>query len=211
MTISPRCLTQIEPYFRAWSAHDPAAVAAAFAEGGAYTDPAVAAPPSAPAVAEYAQALLAGFPDLNFEIISAQPAGVGAVVARWLMHGTNTGPLHGLPPSGRPVALPGADLITVADGKIGAVEGYFDRQAMAEQLGLQVFMQPHAAGPFQFGYAVRAAAASREPAGAVSLTWIDARSPEEADQVRALTRPMAAAACGSRFTGGSRPRTGRTR
>jgi steroid delta-isomerase-like uncharacterized protein len=176
MTISPGCLMQIEPYFRAWNAHDPEALSGA-------------------AVAEHAQALFAGFPDLNFEVLSAQladGAGGGTVVARWLMRGTNTAPLRGLPPSGRSVALPGVDLITVVDGKIGSVEGYFDRQTMAEQLGLQVLIQPHAAGPFQFGYAVRAAAGSREPPGAVSLTWIDARSSEEADQVRATSRPLAA-------------------
>jgi steroid delta-isomerase-like uncharacterized protein len=145
MTISPGCLMQIEPYFKAWNAHDPEAVAAAFVEGGTYTDPAVAGPLSGPALAEHAQALFAGFPDLNFEVLSAQPvdggASGGTVVARWLMRGTNTGPLRGLPPSGRSVALPGVDLITVVDGKIGSVEGYFDRQTMAEQLGLQVLIQ----------------------------------------------------------------------
>lgn len=96
------------------------------------------------------------------------------------------------PPSGRSVALPGVDLITMVDGKIGSVEGYFDRQTMAEQLGLQVLIQPHAAGPFQFGYGVKATAGSRKPPGAVSLTWIDVRSQEEADQVRAISRPLAA-------------------
>jgi steroid delta-isomerase-like uncharacterized protein len=197
MDISPSCLMQIEPYFKAWNAHDPGAVAAAFTEDGTYTDPTVAGPPlTSAALAEHVQALFAGFPDLAFVILSAQPmdggASGGTVVARWLMRGTNTGPLRGLPPSGRSVALPGVDLITIADGKIGSVEGYFDRQTMAEQLGLQVLVQPHAAGPFQFGYAVRATTGSTKVPAAVSLTWIDARSEEEADQVRAISRPLAA-------------------
>jgi heme-degrading monooxygenase HmoA len=63
---------------------------------------------------------------------------------------------------------------------------------MAEQLGLQVLVQPHSADPFRFGSAVRAASGSRKTPGAVSLTWIDARSAEEAEQVRAISRPLAA-------------------
>lgn len=51
---------------------------------------------------------------------------------------------------------------------------------------------PTEPGPFQFGYAARATVASHEPPGAFSLTWIDARSQEEADQVRATARAVAA-------------------
>ena len=103
------------------------------------------------------------------------------------MRGTNTGPLRGQFPTGRGVALAGVDVITLADGKIGSVQGYFDRQTMAEQLGLQVIVQPHAIGPFQFGYAARAAGDSCKVPGAVGLTWLDTRSEEEAQQVRELT------------------------
>ena len=81
---------QVEPYFQAWNAHDPEEVAAAFADGGTYTDPTVTGPPlTGSAVAEHARALFAGFPDLSFEILSAQPvngAG-GTVMAQWLMRG----------------------------------------------------------------------------------------------------------------------------
>jgi steroid delta-isomerase-like uncharacterized protein len=196
MAAMPGSLMHVESYFQAWNARDPEAVAAAFAEGGTYTDPTVTGPPlSAAALAERVPGLFAGFPDLSFEVLSAdavEGAADATVVARWLMRGTNTGPYRGSPPSGRSVALPGVDVITVARGKIGTVEGYFDRQTLAEQLGLQVIVQPHAVGPFQFGYAVRAAAGSTKVPGAVSLTWIDTRSAEEAEQVRAISRPLAA-------------------
>ena len=189
-------MTLVESYFQAWNSRDPDAVPGVFAEGGTYTDPTITGPPlPAPDLAGHVRGLLAGFPDLSFEILSAQPlggaAGGGAAVARWLMRGTNTGPLRGSPPSGRSVALPGVDIITVADGKIAAVEGYFDRQTMAQQLGLQVIVQPRAAGPFEFGYGLRAAGRPAKP-GAVSLTWIEARSPEEADEIRGISRPLAA-------------------
>jgi len=40
---------QVEPYFRAWNAHDPDGVAAALADGGTYTDPTVTGSPLRPA------------------------------------------------------------------------------------------------------------------------------------------------------------------
>ena len=185
-------MTLVESYFQAWNSRDPDAVAAVFAAGGTYTDPTITGPPLPAAdLPGHVQGLLTGFPDLSFDLLSAQPVAGGAAVARWLMRGTNTGPLRGGPPSGRPVALPGVDVITAAGAKIGTVEGYFDRQTMAEQLGLQVIVQPRSAGPFEFGYSVRAAGSKNKP-GAVSLTWIEARSPEEADQIRGISRPLAA-------------------
>jgi len=180
--------SQVEPYFTAWNAHDPDGVAAALADGGTYTDPTVTGSPLAGVqIAEHARALFTAFPDLSFEVIGAPHVIDGTTVARWVMRGTNTGPLRGQLPTGRSVALAGVDVITVADGKIESVQGYFDRQTMAEQLGLQVIVQPHAIGPFQFGYAVRAAGDSQKMPGAVSVTWLDTRSEEEARQVKDLT------------------------
>jgi predicted ester cyclase/heme-degrading monooxygenase HmoA len=193
----------VEPYFRAWNTHDPDGVAAALAEGGTYTGPTITgAPLTGAQIADHARALFTAFPDLTFEVLGSQRVANGTEVAQWLMRGTNTGPLRGLfqtgrsaalpGVTGRSLALPGVDVITVTDGKIGSVQGYFDRQTMAEQLGLQVIVQPHAIGPLQFGYAVRAAGDSRKTPGAVSLTWLDSRSEEEAQQASKLTRQIVA-------------------
>jgi steroid delta-isomerase-like uncharacterized protein len=193
MAMSQSYLMQVESYFTAWNARDPEAVAATLAADGTYTDPTVTGPPLAGAVlAGHARALFASFPDLSFEILSCQPVDgdPGTVLARWLMRGTNTGPWNGRPPTGRPVALRGVDVFTVRAGKIGSVEAYFDRQAMAEQLGFQVRPLPAVAGPFQFGYAARVSAGSSEIPGAVSLTWIDARSEEEAEEIRLRVAAM---------------------
>ncbi len=183
------------PYFEAWNAHDAEAVTAALADGGTYADPTTESPLAGPALAGHVRALCAAFPDLNFEVVSSQPADAGAdgtLVVQWLMRGTNTGSLRGLFPTGRTVALPGVDVITISGGQIRSVEGYFDRQAMAEQLGLQVIVQPHAMGPFEWGYAVRASGDSQKVPGAVSVTWVDTSSADEADQVREIVRPLAA-------------------
>jgi hypothetical protein len=75
---------QVEPYFRAWNAHDPDGVAAALADGGTYTDPTVTGSPLAGAqIAEHARALFTAFPDLSFEVIGAPPVHNGTAVARW--------------------------------------------------------------------------------------------------------------------------------
>jgi len=196
MMATSRSLTQAEAYFDAWNAHDPEAVAAAFTEDGTYTDPTVGQPPlNGEALAEHARALFTGFPDLTFEILRAQPhdnGTRGATAASWLMRGTNTGPLRGLAPTGRAVALRGVDVITFAGDKIKSVEGLFDRQTLSEQLGVQMRTLPPAAGPFQFGYGVRATSGSTKVPGAVSLTWLDVRSPQEAEQVKLTAAAIAA-------------------
>jgi hypothetical protein len=94
--------------------------------------------------------------------------------------------LHGLPPLGGSLALPGVDLVTVENGKIVAVERHFDRQTMAEQLGFQVIVQPGSDGIWQLGYSWRATAGSTAEPGAISLTWTDVRSREEAEQLEAI-------------------------
>jgi steroid delta-isomerase-like uncharacterized protein len=193
MTATLTSQAQVHRYFQAWNDRDPAAVVAAFVEGGTYVDPTVVGPPlSGQALAAHAQALFEGFPDLRFEVPELVTRPDGVTVARWLMRGTNTGPLRGAPPSGQTVALPGVDFIATTEAGVRSVEGYFDRQAMAEQLGFQVLVQPYAMGPFRFGYAVRTDAGHSTRPGAVSMTWIDTRSPAEAEQVRAITRPLAA-------------------
>jgi len=185
MTAPPSSLLLVEPYFDAWNVRDPEAVAAAFAEGGTYTDPTVTGPPlTGTAITEHARALVTAFPDLSFEILGGHLANGGQVITRWLLRGTNTGPWNGQPPTGRPVAVLGVDVLTVTAGKITSVEGYFDRQRVAEQLGFQMRPLPAVAGVFQFGYAVRASAGSNRVPGAFSLTWIDVRSEEEAEEVK---------------------------
>jgi steroid delta-isomerase-like uncharacterized protein len=188
MTALPDSPSLVDRYFDAWNARDPDAVAAAFAVGGTYTDPTVGEPPLAgTAIAGHARALLAAFPDLSFEVLGGQPAGGqanGPVVAQWLMRGTNTGPWNGQPPTGRTVIVRGVGVIVGMDGQVTSAEGYFDRQGLAEQLGFEMRPLLPVADPFQFGYAVRVSAGSSTAPGAFSLTWIEARSEAEADEVK---------------------------
>lgn len=127
-------------YFDAWQRHAPAGIVACFAAGGAYQDPAAGQALSGEAIGAYAAGLFQGFLDLSFDIVSAQESEAGVVAAQWVMRGTDRGALPGLPPSGRTIALPGADFLVVEGDLTRSVTGYFDQKAFVEQLGLQVIV-----------------------------------------------------------------------
>jgi hypothetical protein len=99
------------------------------------------------------------------------------------MCGTNTGPLQGNPPTGNAIALPGADVIEVEGDKVRSVQGYFDQKTFVEQLGLQALVLPIAIGPVTFGSSARFSTGKPVKPGAISLTWIQVRSQDEANEV----------------------------
>ena len=176
-------------YFDAWNRRDPEAIAAVFADGGTYTDPLVPDGIGPAATAGYAGGLFTAFPDLAFEIESSGTRPDGSVAAQWIMTGTNDGPFQGLPPSGRAVRLPGADVIAVAGDRVRSVVGYFDSAVIPRQLGMQVVVQPARVGPYEFGVTTYVSASAAEP-GAVSLTVLEARSPEEIEEIRDRSRDV---------------------
>lgn len=179
-----------QQYFDAWNQRDPVAIVANFAEDGTYCDPTVAQGVSGPALVAYTSGLFAAFPDLAFEVVSAAEVDEHTVAAQWLMRGTNSGPLLGGPPTGKTVALPGADFITVVDGKVLSVQGYFDQKTFVEQLGLQAIVQPYAMGPVSFGVATSLQLGKLTKPGAFSLTCILVKSDEEVQQVKDYSRQI---------------------
>jgi steroid delta-isomerase-like uncharacterized protein len=166
-------LAHAQRYFDGWNAHDADVIAATFALDGTYADPLVQGLDPG-ATGAYAVGLAAAFPDLRFELVTSSLTDDGAVAAQWVMRGTNSGPFNGLPPTGREIALPGADFITFADdgSGIASVTGYFDSAGVPRDLGLQVIVQPKTIGPWTFGIASRASAGREAPAGAISLTLL---------------------------------------
>jgi steroid delta-isomerase-like uncharacterized protein len=180
-----------EGYFDAWNRRDADAIVASFASGGTYSDPSAGENLRGDAIAAYAKGLWSAFPDLSFETVSVADNGAGLVAAQWIMRGTNSGSMFGLPPTGRSVTLPGADFIQVAGDRIRSVQGYFDSRAVPDQLGLQVTVQPHAIGPFSFGTSVAARTGKKTKPGAFSITQIEARSGDEVQQIKELSRRTA--------------------
>ena len=182
-------------YFAAWNARDPEAIAASFAPGGVYRDPNLPDGADAHGTAQYAAGLFEAFPDLRFELRSESATGEDAVAAQWLMCGTNTGPFRGLPPTGREIALPGADFIRVHEDRIASVDGYFDSRTLVEQLGLDVIVQPPALGPFAFGVSTYLTSGKGTEPGAFAITALERRTDEERDRIRELGRSIGPELC----------------
>lgn len=170
-------------YISAWNAHDGAAVAAAVT--GSYVDPTLRGPLRGDAVAALVDALCAAFPDLRFEETAPPLVAGDRMVLEWRMRGTNTGaPLPGAPaPTGAAVDLPGVDVVTLSDGRIVDVVGYFDQKAFLEQAGLQVHLTPLDEWPVQHGTSLRVDIDRREVPGAMTFTWIDLAEGEGAELV----------------------------
>jgi steroid delta-isomerase-like uncharacterized protein len=89
----------------------------------------------------FAEQIRNAFPDtdLTIEDIFAVD---DKVAIRWVATGTHTGEGLGVPPSSRPVRIPGSTIVRIANGKI--VEGWdhWDRLGMLEQIGAHT--QPQA-------------------------------------------------------------------
>ena len=179
-------------YFDGWNRRDPAAVLDTMAPNGTYSDPGTGGPISGDAFIGYMKGLFSAFPDLSFEIASVGLAAPDLVAGQWVMRGTNTGSMYGLPPSGKSIELRGADFIRVTDTKVRSVDGYFDSGEVPKQLGLQVIVQPHSVGPFQFGVATRVSTNSAAKPGAFSITAIAPRSEEDVNGIREYSRQIAA-------------------
>jgi steroid delta-isomerase-like uncharacterized protein len=176
-----------QQYFDAWNRRDVDAVLATFGPDGTYCDPVTGGRLHGEALKGYMAGLWSAFPDLNFEIASKGLAEENLVAAQWIMRGTNTGSMMGLPPTGKTVTVHGADFIRVSGGRIQTVDGYFDSRAVPDQLGLQVLVQPRELGPFAFGNATRAWPGKNVKPGAFSVTVLEARSPEEVRSVEQMS------------------------
>lgn len=79
--------------------------------------------------------LVAGFPDVSFEIADIICDG-DKVVVRYVMLGTHTGPYQGAPPSHAKVTVPGIGIYRVADGFIQESWVLRDSLALMKQIGI---------------------------------------------------------------------------
>lgn len=180
--------TLIDTYFRAWNAHDSAAIAATFAAGGTYADPTTGGPIAGADIGRVADPLFSAFPDLAFE--RAEILGGGERFAvEWVMRGHNLGPLRpGMSPTGRAIALSGVDVFEVGEGGLRAVRGHFDQKTFAEGIGLMALVQPIEQGPAKFGYSMRVPSGNPRPPGVIALTWIQGKDEAEKERIRAHSR-----------------------
>ena len=79
--------------------------------------------------------LRAAFPDLRFEL-AEEIADDTRVATRFVLTGTHRGEWQGIPPTGRAVTLPGADIFRIVDGQIAEVRVFYDTLGLMQQLGV---------------------------------------------------------------------------
>jgi phytoene desaturase/steroid delta-isomerase-like uncharacterized protein len=86
-------------------------------------------------VKQLVQAWRTAAPDLRVEIISQQAEG-DRVATRFVCVGTQTGPLLGIPPTGRRAEMAGMAITRVREGKVMSDWGEFDLLGLMQQLGV---------------------------------------------------------------------------
>jgi steroid delta-isomerase-like uncharacterized protein len=126
----------VRTYVDAFSRGDVDECMDTFAPDGTYSDPGIPQPLSGQALKDHFAGVFTSFPDATCETKSLDPTTKDVWAWRWVVRGTNTGPIMGLPPTGRSVTLPGCEFIEVRGDKIHSIEGYFDRLTLLGQLGL---------------------------------------------------------------------------
>ncbi len=124
----------VKAYFDAWNAHDTQAILNTFTSEGVYSDPIGGQNLFGDNYVDYANSLFNAFLDLRLELIANTVASNGMVAAPWLLFGTHQGPVGDLQPTGREITLPGCDFISIENGKIKEVRGYFDPDFLFSQL-----------------------------------------------------------------------------
>lgn len=83
----------------------------------------------------FALAFYAGFPDMYHEIVEVFGTDEAAAV-RFVLHGTHTGSLFGIPASGKTVRITCNVLLYMRDGVVTRLQGVFDEAGMLRQIGV---------------------------------------------------------------------------
>ena len=86
-------------------------------------------------VRAFLRRLFAAFPDLNFEVTYKIARGDN-VAEQWYIRGTHLGTFMGIPPTGRPVEIPGMSMAELRDGRFVSDHFYFDALGVLRDMAL---------------------------------------------------------------------------
>lgn len=111
-----------------------------FAENFIHHDPAVR---DLPGFLQFLGSVHAGVPDGHTTIEDMVAEG-DQVAKRWVMRGTHTGELFGVPPTGSSVALHGMSIYRITDGLVTDIWWNTDTLGLLQQIG--AIPQPEQAG-----------------------------------------------------------------
>jgi steroid delta-isomerase-like uncharacterized protein len=86
-------------------------------------------------IAAYFEDVFSAIPDWRLEIVGLAEQG-DDVFVHWHMTGTHEGPLMGIEPTGKPLAIDGIDHFVVRDGRLVSNFIVMDQMDYARQLGM---------------------------------------------------------------------------
>jgi steroid delta-isomerase-like uncharacterized protein len=86
-------------------------------------------------IAAYFESTFAAIPDWRVEVISLAEQGEDVFV-HWHLTGTHGGPLVGIAPTGKPLAIDGMDHFVLRDGKVVSNFVIVDQMQYARQIGM---------------------------------------------------------------------------
>jgi steroid delta-isomerase-like uncharacterized protein len=121
-------------YHDAWNAGDAVALDGLMAPDVVNHSPLAGQAPGREGFKQALGWMRGGVPDLTITI-GAQVAEGDLVVTRWTGTGTHSGPLMGVPPTGRDVTVTGIDICRVVDGRIVEYWQELDTLGMLRQVG----------------------------------------------------------------------------
>jgi steroid delta-isomerase-like uncharacterized protein len=131
----------LEGYGAAWAAGDGQQMAALCAPDVVWVDAAWPEPARGPdEVARIIEWNFIGVPDLHFE--ADEPPAISAdgktAYLRWVLKGTNTGPIDppGFAATGRSLDVPGLDEYRFRDGLLAHYEAYYNQLPLLRQIGV---------------------------------------------------------------------------
>lgn len=83
----------------------------------------------------FALGFYAGFPDMQHEIVDVFATERAAAV-RFVLHGTHTGSLFGIPATGQTVRIVANAILFIDQGRVTKLQGIFDEAGMLRQIGV---------------------------------------------------------------------------
>ena len=125
-----------EDYLAAWNAHDVEKIASFFTDDCVYEDVARGAVNRGKEeLKAFVSAFFAAVPDVQFEVKSGFGAGDWAG-SEWIMTGTRTGAMPGIPATGKSFSIRGASITELQEGKIRRNTDYWNLASLLQQLGV---------------------------------------------------------------------------
>jgi steroid delta-isomerase-like uncharacterized protein len=126
----------LEDYLAAWNSHDAEKIASFFTDDGVHEDVAIGeVNRGKEQLKAFASYTFTTFPDFKLERTSSFVAGDWRG-SEWIMSGTHTGDIPGIPTTGKSFSIRGASISELREGKIRRNSDYWNLASFLQQVGL---------------------------------------------------------------------------